>query len=368
MALARVDRRHAGAASGILKTVLQMGSAFGIALVGSAYHGVGISDCVRTGEDAAEKIVKEGLAKIVILGDPAKISAEAVAKGVNLAGVELLDPKTSPRLEQYVADLVELRKSRGLTPDEARKLLRKLEDAKPESTMTFADLAYKWLGQVNVRDSTMEEYELSARHLIERIGDRLSRAWGTVGHLMGVKNSPDGRKFADTFNSFAVQSKVTRAQQATLGVGIVLQGLASLWFGSQALAFPDIIFTAIDDVVPGTALQDVLAVAARDRVIAITRQNRCRFVVSRNVDRVVARPRRNLGVGAARVHRVVAVDVAHCPCVDRRCVRLVVVRQEQAEVSAVHRAVAVHVALNVVAGRQSDSLGRGVVNDCERLR
>lgn len=36
---------------------------------------------------------------------------------------------------------------------------------------------------------------------------------------------------------------------STLGVGIVLQGLAALWFGSQALAFPDIIFTAIDDVV-----------------------------------------------------------------------------------------------------------------------
>ena len=39
---------------------------------------------------AAEKIVKEGLAKIVILGDPAKIQAEAAAKGVNLAGVEVV--------------------------------------------------------------------------------------------------------------------------------------------------------------------------------------------------------------------------------------------------------------------------------------
>jgi len=72
---------------------------------------------------AAEKIAKEGLAKIVILGDPAKITAEAAAKGVNLAGVELLSPAASPKLEQYVADLVELRKSKGLTPDEARKLL-----------------------------------------------------------------------------------------------------------------------------------------------------------------------------------------------------------------------------------------------------
>jgi phosphate acetyltransferase len=72
---------------------------------------------------AAEKIVKEKLAKIVILGDPGKIKAEAAAKGINLDGVELLNPSTSPKLEQYVADLVELRKSKGLTADEARKLL-----------------------------------------------------------------------------------------------------------------------------------------------------------------------------------------------------------------------------------------------------
>jgi protoporphyrinogen/coproporphyrinogen III oxidase len=28
-----------------------------LALAGSSYHGVGISDCVRTGEEAAEKVV-----------------------------------------------------------------------------------------------------------------------------------------------------------------------------------------------------------------------------------------------------------------------------------------------------------------------
>lgn len=72
---------------------------------------------------AAEKIVKEGLAKIVLLGSPDKILADAEAKGINLAGVELLDPKASPKLDQYVADLVELRKSKGLTPEQARELL-----------------------------------------------------------------------------------------------------------------------------------------------------------------------------------------------------------------------------------------------------
>jgi phosphate acetyltransferase len=72
---------------------------------------------------AAEKIVKEELARIVILGDPAKVQAEAAAKGVNLEGVELLNPADSPKLEQYVADFVELRKAKGITPEEARTLL-----------------------------------------------------------------------------------------------------------------------------------------------------------------------------------------------------------------------------------------------------
>jgi oxygen-dependent protoporphyrinogen oxidase len=31
----------------------------GLALAGSAYHGVGISDCIRTGEEAAEKVVNQ---------------------------------------------------------------------------------------------------------------------------------------------------------------------------------------------------------------------------------------------------------------------------------------------------------------------
>lgn len=72
---------------------------------------------------AAETIVTEGLAKLVILGEPTAIQAAAHAKGISLDGVTLLDPKNSPKLDQYVNDLVELRKSKGLTADDARALL-----------------------------------------------------------------------------------------------------------------------------------------------------------------------------------------------------------------------------------------------------
>lgn len=72
---------------------------------------------------AAEKVVNQKLARPVILGDPARIQADAEARGIDLEGVELLDPKKSPKLDQYVADLMELRKSKGMTEDEARRLL-----------------------------------------------------------------------------------------------------------------------------------------------------------------------------------------------------------------------------------------------------
>jgi len=72
---------------------------------------------------AAQKVVEQGLAKIVILGDPGEVTAAAAAKGVNLDGVEILAPAASPKLEAYVDALVELRKSKGLTREEAKGLL-----------------------------------------------------------------------------------------------------------------------------------------------------------------------------------------------------------------------------------------------------
>jgi phosphate acetyltransferase len=72
---------------------------------------------------AAGQIVKDGLAKVVLLGNPETLQAKAKELDASLDGVTLLDPKTSPKLESYIDELVELRKKKGLSREEAKKLL-----------------------------------------------------------------------------------------------------------------------------------------------------------------------------------------------------------------------------------------------------
>lgn len=72
---------------------------------------------------AAGPIVKDNLADVVLLGDPGVLQAKAAELGASLEGVTLLDPKNAPQLDAYVDELVELRKKKGLTREEALKLM-----------------------------------------------------------------------------------------------------------------------------------------------------------------------------------------------------------------------------------------------------
>lgn len=73
--------------------------------------------------EAAARIVEDKLAKIVLLGQPERLSAKASELGVSLAGVTLIDPGTSDLLDGYADELVELRKKKGLSRDQAIALL-----------------------------------------------------------------------------------------------------------------------------------------------------------------------------------------------------------------------------------------------------
>ena len=70
--------------------------------------------------EAVETILKEDIADVVVLGTPEEV--EANSKGLEVSGATVINPNTSDKLDEYVDALVELRKNKGMTPEEARRL------------------------------------------------------------------------------------------------------------------------------------------------------------------------------------------------------------------------------------------------------
>lgn len=72
---------------------------------------------------AARKATDEGLARISLVGDRDEIAGIAKKENVDLAGIEIIDPKTHPKRQTYIEQLVEMRKHKGMTPEKASDLL-----------------------------------------------------------------------------------------------------------------------------------------------------------------------------------------------------------------------------------------------------
>ena len=72
---------------------------------------------------ATEKVLKEEYAKIVLIGDENIITQKAKENNINIAGATIVNPSTSTKYEEYVNLLVELRKHKGMTEEEAKNLV-----------------------------------------------------------------------------------------------------------------------------------------------------------------------------------------------------------------------------------------------------
>lgn len=75
---------------------------------------------------AAAKVIKEGVADIIMVGVEEKILDGANWLDVDLSGVKIIDPSKTPKLDEYVELLYETRKAKGMTREKAREIL--LED------------------------------------------------------------------------------------------------------------------------------------------------------------------------------------------------------------------------------------------------
>ncbi len=72
---------------------------------------------------AAKRITDQGIAKIILLGPEKEIMQRMARLEVSPEGVEIIDPSEFPQRASYSEKLYELRKEKGLTKDEADKLI-----------------------------------------------------------------------------------------------------------------------------------------------------------------------------------------------------------------------------------------------------
>lgn len=71
--------------------------------------------------EAADKALKEDIADIIIIGTPEEINENS--KGFDISKATIIDPNTADITEELIDGLVEIRKNKGLTYDDAKKLL-----------------------------------------------------------------------------------------------------------------------------------------------------------------------------------------------------------------------------------------------------
>ena len=69
--------------------------------------------------EAAEKVLKEGIADIILIGAKEEIEENSI--GFDISQAVIVDPFTDPNKQKYIDKFVELRASKGLTAEDAKK-------------------------------------------------------------------------------------------------------------------------------------------------------------------------------------------------------------------------------------------------------
>ena len=70
-------------------------------------------------QEAARKVTDEGFAKVILIGDREKIKTE-----IDISDIEVINPETSPKFEEYAEAFYELRKAKGITLEQAHEILK----------------------------------------------------------------------------------------------------------------------------------------------------------------------------------------------------------------------------------------------------
>ena len=73
--------------------------------------------------EAASKVIVQGFAKVILLGNKTQIENDSKENNIDLTGVEIIDIPSSTKKQEYAQKLFELRQAKGMTLEEASKLI-----------------------------------------------------------------------------------------------------------------------------------------------------------------------------------------------------------------------------------------------------
>ena len=73
---------------------------------------------------AAQKVKEEGFANIILIGKENDAKKLAEENNIDISGIEIIDPETSEKFEEYANAFYELRKAKGITIEKAREMVK----------------------------------------------------------------------------------------------------------------------------------------------------------------------------------------------------------------------------------------------------
>ena len=73
--------------------------------------------------EASSRLLASNFLHPILVGDPDEIEKAAEESGFNIRGAEIVDPKKFDRMDEMVELFCELRKSKGVTPEQAKGIL-----------------------------------------------------------------------------------------------------------------------------------------------------------------------------------------------------------------------------------------------------
>ena len=73
---------------------------------------------------AAQKVKEEGFAKIILIGNEDDSNKLAKENNIDISGIQIINPETSEKFEEYANAFYELRKAKGMTREKARETLK----------------------------------------------------------------------------------------------------------------------------------------------------------------------------------------------------------------------------------------------------